>query len=73
MDSITLLICIPLILGISLLLTAITYRKIEAFFPFCLIISTFFVWHGLLDFSVVIVFTIISVTVVSISIYRGKD
>jgi len=58
--------------GLALLLTAITYKKVETFFIFLNISAGFIVWSGLIDLWILVLTTIVLTFVIANNVFRSR-
>lgn len=67
-----LIIALPLLFGVSVLMTFITYKQLEVFFIWMVIIGTFLVYVGMIPFWILVILLIISITLTAIKFYRSS-
>lgn len=72
LEVIELISIIAIIFVLALILTAISYKSVEFFLLWLIVIATFFIYAGLLDSWVIILLIFIGVSIIFISFYNNK-
>ena len=72
LEPIEVITILAIIFVLSLILTQLSYKSIEVFLLWLIIITTFFIYSGLLDSWVMILLIFVGVSIIFISFYKNK-
>lgn len=72
LETIEVITILAIIFVLSLILTQLSYKTIEVFLLWLIIITTFFIYSGLLDSWVMILLIFIGISIIFISFYKNK-